>query len=441
MQHYNQQVSQTDPPVTTIGYMPMILNPAHEYDTLNTVITRCRHVAETLGQKYVVITADEALFCRLMELKCSQDDYSFLIPRLGGLHTSMNFMKVIGQHFQGSGLLELWTESDLLGSRTAERVLLGKDYEKAMRAHKLTCQAMWELLAPHLIKDLDSRDKDLGQQISKSITDKDYDQLFITQHFRETIISFVDSKSENPNFALWWGYLEMVSTLLMFTRAQRDGNWDLHFSAFKKMLPFFFQYDHLNYAKWGSVYLAEMNMLPGEIIAEFKQGKFVVKATKAKFNQVDGDQAQEWLNGTGKKGGGFVGIARNITSLSRWALSFNMRSQISRDTKEMFNVTRDESGIHKEANMSRRKRDTEDEAKLLQKLKFFGVFSKDSTPGQPLRNIVTKDQATHKITESLVGAKMKGQLLMHEFVTERLVANDDGDTKKKFSDPMIKTIL
>ena len=33
-------------------------------------------------------------------------------------------------------------------------------------------------------------------------------------------------------------------------------------SSFKMMLPYFFTYDDLNYAKWGSAYLAEINMLP-----------------------------------------------------------------------------------------------------------------------------------------------------------------------------------
>ena len=84
--------------------MPLILRTAHEYETLNTVIVRCKHIAEILGQEHVVLTADEALFSRLMELKWSQD-YSFLIPKLGGLHISMNFMKALGKHFKATGLL------------------------------------------------------------------------------------------------------------------------------------------------------------------------------------------------------------------------------------------------------------------------------------------------------------------------------------------------
>ena len=101
--HYNQERSDTDPPQTTVGYLPLILAPAHELDTLNTVIQRCKFVAELLGQIYVVLTVYEALYCKLVELKWAKPVYQeFFIVRLGGLHTVMNFMKAIGKHMQST---------------------------------------------------------------------------------------------------------------------------------------------------------------------------------------------------------------------------------------------------------------------------------------------------------------------------------------------------
>ena len=123
--------------------------------------------------------------------------------------------------------------------------------------------------------------------------------------------------------------MDMVSILLLFIRAQRDGVWDLHMYAFRRMLPFFFRYDHTHYARWGTIYLAEMNCLPPEVLQEFQAGNFVVKESGRKFNQVSPDHSQEWLNGTGKKSGGIVGITRNISALGRWALSYNLRTCIS----------------------------------------------------------------------------------------------------------------
>ena len=65
-----------------------------------------------------------------------------LIPRLGGLHVSMNFLKIYGQHMTDSGLVQVWVESGLLGVNSAEHAMDGKSYAKGIRAHKLTVQAL-----------------------------------------------------------------------------------------------------------------------------------------------------------------------------------------------------------------------------------------------------------------------------------------------------------
>lgn len=134
--HFNQTLTDENQEITSVGYMPIIQAPAHDLDTLNTVVRRCKHVASALGQQYIVLTVDEALFGKLMELKWAKPEYEeCLFVRLGGFHTSLNFLKAIGQHMQSSGLLDVWTESNTLGPRAAEQVLAGKNYARGMRTH------------------------------------------------------------------------------------------------------------------------------------------------------------------------------------------------------------------------------------------------------------------------------------------------------------------
>ena len=91
---------------TAVGYLPIILAPAHDLDTLNTAVKRCMAISSHFGQEHMVLTVDQALYCRLMELKWSVPEYqNKLIPRLGGLHVSMNFLKAIGNNMDGCGWL------------------------------------------------------------------------------------------------------------------------------------------------------------------------------------------------------------------------------------------------------------------------------------------------------------------------------------------------
>jgi len=89
---------------------------------------------------------------------------------------------------------------------------------------------------------------------------------------KKMLEEFLAQRSEeNVTFKFSWNYMQMVFILIMFTRAQREGIWDLHLHSFRYMLPYFFRYDHLNYARWGSVYIVEMEQLPKEVLEEFKK--------------------------------------------------------------------------------------------------------------------------------------------------------------------------
>ncbi|KAK5916347.1 hypothetical protein CgunFtcFv8_011340 [Champsocephalus gunnari] len=194
-----------------------------------------------------------------------------------------------------------------------------------------------------------------------------------TDRFQQPMKEFAASLAvDDPNAAFWWDYMTMVNIVLCFIRAQRDGLWNLHLYAFKRKLPFFFRYDHINDARWGTVYLAEMSALPPEILLEFQKGNFLVKRSDRRFNQVQQDQSTEWLNPTGKKSGGLVGITRIATSLSRWTLSYNLRTVIASQTKEMLRLTTDDEDdeyTHTECTKSRMERDDGDESKICVSLK------------------------------------------------------------------------
>lgn len=442
---FNEKHSQVNPEQTTVGYMPIITAPAHEIHTLNTVIQRLVHVTAALKQKYTVVTVDQALFPILMELKWSQAPYkNTLIPRLGGLHICMNFLKVLGQHTEDIGLEDVWTESELLGPISTQKVLNGKSYAKGVRAHKLTLQALWQLLLPQLLSYLEEHDHILKEDLVKmaqSNEPQQYDDLVTilsSASFQNCLHAFVLSKSEDINFQYWWNYMKMVNILLLFIRAQRDGLWDLHLFAFREMLPYFHHYDHTNYARWGCVYFAAMNQLPEEVKDEFKKGNFVVKESNRRFNQVDPDHSLEWLNAIGKKGGGIIGITKTNSALVRWALSYNLRASIARKTRTLFMVDHNDNMIHNESTPSRIARDNIDENSIVCVLRRFKVLAEDVSY-QFLQNIATKDLATSDIQDSLLKAQTLGQFKLDTFVKERMMALDKSHTQVKLSDPLHKS--
>ena len=89
----------------------------------------------------------------------------------------------------------------------------------------------------------------------------------ITQQDRFTAIltmfqSFIEKERfENPTFDYWSSYIDMVQSLLLFLRATREGDWKLHLASLRQTLPWFCAYDIVNYARYLSAYISEMDSL------------------------------------------------------------------------------------------------------------------------------------------------------------------------------------
>ena len=132
-----------------------------------------------------------------------------------------------------------------------------------MRCHKLSLQALWQILVPSLLALCKEHDRKHHDDIALLIDDKSDNivkllSLLAEERFQSVLSSFIDMRSKDVNFDFWWNYMRMVEIQQLFIRAQRDGNWDLHIYSFQLMLPYFMRYDHMNYARWGTVYLDEI---------------------------------------------------------------------------------------------------------------------------------------------------------------------------------------
>lgn len=77
---------------------------------------------------------------------------------------------------------------------------------------------------------------------------------------------------------------------MQFLRASREGNWELHLAALRSMVPWFFSYDRINYARYTPVYLLEMANIDEthpDVHEDMQNGGFVVqRQARYGFSQV-----------------------------------------------------------------------------------------------------------------------------------------------------------
>ena len=108
-----------------------------------------------------------------------------------------------------------------------------------------------------------------------------------------------NSRNRSDTYIFWDNYLEMEQLLLECVASERERDIKSHINAFADMLSYDFACNHINYARWGSVYIAEMHQLeetrPG-VFAEFLDGKHTINRSTQEsryFSRVWSDKAIE----------------------------------------------------------------------------------------------------------------------------------------------------
>ena len=95
--------------------------------------------------------------------------------------------------------------------------------------------------------------------------------------YEEHILHLYDI-SGNSRAAKMWVIIVIKSVYIMilYIRAEREGDWPLHPEAVKQMMPYFYARGHVNYARYGLFYLRSMEKLPVEIRGQFMKGEHVM---------------------------------------------------------------------------------------------------------------------------------------------------------------------
>jgi len=105
----------------------------------------------------------------------------------------------------------------------------------------------------------------LADELSK----ERHDEIFksrVFQHFSDPFAEYTLHlrNTNGPLSAFWMSYIDMTKLLLHMIRASKEGNWELHLSCVRQMLPWCFSYDVINYARYMAAYYSDMTSLPDQ---------------------------------------------------------------------------------------------------------------------------------------------------------------------------------
>lgn len=437
---------------SNIGYLPTINAPATELTTVQEILTQSELIRETLKLNSIVVVMDQALYAKAAEIAWKHTDkYKHIILRLGTFHTICNAMSILGARFQDAGLRDLCIEGGLIAEGSVTRVLEGKMYNRAVRIHKLVYEALMRLAWMEFILWVESSTDEISRQVVDSclMKSKELVENLCQEKFEDTLqLSDIDKlqtlwkrfleylRQDNGKMsAFWMSYIDMVEgVLLALLRGAREGNWNLHLSAIRSMIPWCFAYDKVNYARYLPAYYTEMMKLPTEhpqVHQSFMDGNFSVQlSTNNTFGRIPVDQTIEvTVNKDTQTPGGTSHFSLKSAAVKRYYITAEHRSAFLGQMRDMIQSDRLDLH-HTELQHSRIERDEEDVSAVVNVLQgWVNPFS----GSQDIISLSTARVAPTELSSDLMKAHDTGEANYLQFKMERLESNPP---LKKFHDPM-----
>ena len=354
-------------PKTKVTFLPLIDQTPSDPSTVLTVMKEAEKITVQAGQKFTVFTLDQQLYKVALDVIWSDSlRWKYMIPRLGGMHWLMSFIGCVGVLMENSGLVPLLQSA----FASVPKMMTGKKFPMNMRALRF---AVIELLKGHI------DDVHCYEDLEKILKDKAAKSL-VAEHWINNLI-------------------RPVFLMMLFVRAEREGEFPLHLYACHQMIPYFFAAGHINYARYGLCYLLTMSKLPPTVFEQFMKGEHVLRHREGIWNGIWSDMMIETsYMKFGKGPSGIIGQTTKPRTLQIWAKSQHTCSEILQSLDSI--REKDESTItnHKEETVGRMKADEIDKVKLQNFLQTCLHPLQDSNhPKNALCNIYTGQMAGSKV--------------------------------------------
>ena len=204
------------------------------------------------------------------------EQYGTLNLMMGNFHSICNLLFTIGKLFGDAGLRDLAVQSGVIAEGSINKVLDGKQYDRAVRLHKLTYETLMRLTWSGFEEWMEANNAEalpkyndtirvmykvrqnlcrathgaaMADESCQMIIDLFLTYLYVLRHEKGQLAAF------------WMAYVDMVDILLRLLRADIEGDWPLRPSCIRTMNHWCFALDKINYARYLPVYYAQMSRL------------------------------------------------------------------------------------------------------------------------------------------------------------------------------------
>ena len=132
---------------STVDYVDSVNSPITKNATIQQIIKLSQAASREIQQQHTVLTFDLGVAKNSHEILWQNPDLiSDVLVRMGVFHTTCSYLGALRKRLRCSGFEEILVESGTCSSGSINKVMSGKQYNRAMIVHKLTLETLQRLL-------------------------------------------------------------------------------------------------------------------------------------------------------------------------------------------------------------------------------------------------------------------------------------------------------
>ena len=234
-------------PKSVLHYLPIIEAPATELATISHVMKSVIDNLDRLKCDAAVLVFDQAIYSKAQQIRWTDTVLcDRLVLRLGEFHTLCSFLTTVSSRFRNSGLEDILIESGIVAAGSMNSVLRCTSYNKCIRAYKLMYEALRRLQIADFLDNASLDDREAFKDGSAA----DVNSIAVAEASKRLDDYVAKRCGESELYSYWQSFIDMMGIALCFIRATRTGSFSLHLDSLREMLPWFFAYDKVNYARY-----------------------------------------------------------------------------------------------------------------------------------------------------------------------------------------------
>ncbi|XP_077276997.1 uncharacterized protein LOC143905452 [Temnothorax americanus] len=440
---YNCMVTTDSSRIQTVHYLPPINSSPTSYAIVNETLMMANEIAEKCNEDLIIVTYDLAIAKMAMQIQQNEKPkYDNIFVNLGAFHTQMTFFKAIGKYIDGSGLVDVLIQAQVLAGGSANSFLDSKHFNRCKRLHPLTSAALQILHFEQYLSKHESNPEMLDELLQIS---KDQNVSFVGYQIDlpEILRKIVDGYKEYCKKTLlgehgktaqyYLQYCEFINLFLRFSRSIRCSDFELYIDSIYNMSDLFFSLNQPNYARWSIMYvnnLIKAQNSNSRVVSEFRRGAFGIRRTKCGFSRSPVDLTlEQTINADASNQLTYNFAAESISARQRWALSHSMRTKIISTVKEHVGLSQKDDTSHA-LQKSRIKKDNESLQSIIETIKNTLNPFVESIDKNVLFNISTGKATSPEVCDFLINVKSVGSQQKLTFISEC------NSTPKRFEKPI-----